>query len=321
MKRIIVVVVLLCGISGCTGGRNPWASRPGPKVLAYFPPLYSLAASVAGDDAQVISLITHVGPHDYEPTSRDARLLQGADLFLTLGLGLDDAVSHKLAASSSNKALKLVAVGERLSKDKLVEGTCSCGHKHAPNEKPEGDGHHVEYDPHVWLSVPEAATMASVIANELAALDPAHAAGYQSRANALVERLTKLQSDGQALLAKKTEKAKLISYHGSLNYFARCFDVVVVDSLEAPGQEPSQKKIAKLVEACQKHGARLIAVEPQYSTGGGGKVLLEELKRKGIDAAFVEIDPLETAAPSDLTPDFYERKVRQNIERLASVLK
>lgn len=321
MKRIITTLLLICGVAGCTGGKDPWAQRAGPRVLAYFPPLYSLAATVAGDDAQVLSLITNVGPHDFEPSSRDVRMLQRADLFLTIGLGLDNAVSKKLAGSSSNKSLKVVALGERLPKDTLVEGTCSCGHKHAPSEKHDDHDHHIEYDPHVWLSLPEAATMAKAIAEELAGLDAAHATGYRSRAAALSERLTQLQTDGRAMLARKTEKAKLISFHGSLSYFSRCFDVTVVDSLEAPGQEPSAKKIAQLVESCQTHGARLIATEPQYSVKGGGKVLLEQLKRKGIEAEFVEIDPLETADAEDLTPDYYERKVRKNVEQLANLLK
>src|SRR3712207_949745 len=82
---------------GCNGGRDPWADKPGPKVLAYFPPIYSFAASVAGDDAQVRSLITSVGPHHFDPSARDAVALHRADLFLTNGLGLDDAVCAKLA--------------------------------------------------------------------------------------------------------------------------------------------------------------------------------------------------------------------------------
>jgi ABC-type Zn uptake system ZnuABC Zn-binding protein ZnuA len=325
MRRFLPLFVVSCGALGflsCNGATNPWAARPGPKVLAYFPPLYSLAATVGGDDAQVLSLITHAGPHDYEPKPRDARLLQNADLFLTVGLGLDDSVSRKLAASSSNKSLKRVALGELLPKDVLVEGTCSCGHKHQHDEKHEdGEHHHVEYDPHVWLGPAEAATMAQAIAQELAAIDSQHAAGYQARAAALAARLAKLQTDGRDLLAAKTEKPKVISYHGSLNYFARSFGIDVVDSLEAPGQEPSSSKITKLIETCQKYGARLIAVEPQYPSNTGAKVLLQELKRKGIDAAFVEIDPLETADPTQLTPDYYERKMWENIKRLADVLK
>lgn len=321
MKPVLAAIVLVSFLGGCSNGKDPWQQRPGPKVVAFFPPLYSLAATVAGDDAQVASLITYQGPHDYEPSPQDARMLHGADLFLTIGLGLDDVVSRKLAKSSSNKKLKRVALGERLPKQWLHEGGCSCGHKHGPGENHDRHNHQVQYDPHVWLSPTIASAIAVGIAEELSALDPAHKAGYQSRAAALSDRLAALQKDGNQWLAEKKEKPKVISFHGSLHYFAPCFGVEVVDSIEAPGQEPSPKKISQLVEACQKHGARLIAVEPQYPSHTGAKVLFNELKRKGIDAEFVEIDPLETAMPADLSSDFYERKLRDNLRRLAAVLK
>ena len=38
-------------------------------------------------------------------------------------------------------------------------------------------------------------------------------------------------------------------------------------------------------------------------------------------AAFVEIDPMETADLADLTPDYYERRTRANVETLAKALK
>lgn len=313
LKTAVLALAVLLPMTGCTGGRDPWPERPGPKVLAYFPPLYSLAATVAGDDAQVMSLITHVGPHHFEPTMRDARCLTRADLFLTVGLGLDDAVSRKLRDTVGNSKLKLVALGETLPRDSLREGGCNCEHGH-------DHGDHGHYDPHVWLGIPEAKRMTLAIANELAAIDPAHAAGYRSRAEALAGRLDRLQAEGKALLAAKKEKPKLLSFHDSLFYFARSFDVEVVDSIEAPGQEPSQRKVAQLVETCKKNGVRLIAVEPQYPTHTSARVILDALKAAGVDAAFVVIDPLETADAADLTPDFYERTMRGNVERLAGAL-
>ena len=46
--------------------------------------------------------------------------------------------------------------------------------------------------------------------------------------------------------------------------------------------------------------------------------ILKGLRRKGVaDAAMVEIDPLETCRADDLTPDWYERKMRQNLDALA----
>src|SRR5437868_870269 len=96
----------LLAAAGCSAGADPWPQKPGPKVLAFFPPLYSLAAQVAGDDATVMSLLTTKGPHEYEPTHNDARKLHRADLFLTIGLGLDDAIATKLKDSSGNAKLK-----------------------------------------------------------------------------------------------------------------------------------------------------------------------------------------------------------------------
>src|SRR5262245_6742924 len=95
-------------LTSCSATPDPWANRPGPKVLAYFPPLYSLAATIAGDDAQVQSLITHVGPHHFEPKARDVRALHRADLFFTIGLGLDDTVASKLSKAAGNAELKTI---------------------------------------------------------------------------------------------------------------------------------------------------------------------------------------------------------------------
>ena len=64
---VMAALIGVAAISGCNGGSDGWADKPGPKVLAFFPPIYSLAASVAGDDAQVVSLLSTKGPHDYEP--------------------------------------------------------------------------------------------------------------------------------------------------------------------------------------------------------------------------------------------------------------
>ncbi|MBX7106287.1 MAG: zinc ABC transporter substrate-binding protein [Gemmataceae bacterium] len=320
MRHLLRATLLFVAV-GCAASPDPWGGATNTKVLAYFPPLYSLAATVAGDDAKVMSLIKQVGPHHFDPTAHDARALARADMFLTVGLGLDDIVAKKLTSAVGNSKLKTVALGERLPKESLREGACEHCKRAGKDHAHEHNHGEVEYDPHVWLGPGEAAQFATMIGTELAAADPAHAAGYKARAAALVDRLTKLQDDGRKQLAAKSEKAKLISFHDSLHYFARGFGAEVVDSIEAPGQEPSPKKIAALVDACKKSGARLIAVEPQYSTHSGARVLLDELKRAGINAAFVEIDPMETADSTDLTADWYERKMKTNLANLAAALK
>src|SRR3954447_19736624 len=94
---LVALVAAALRLAGCSAGGDPWQDRPGPKVLAFFPPLYSLAATVAGEDAQVQSLLAAKGPHDYDPRPSDATRLRRADLFLINGLGLDDDIGKRLA--------------------------------------------------------------------------------------------------------------------------------------------------------------------------------------------------------------------------------
>lgn len=317
-KRITVALAPLAFVvAGCTAAPDPWPARAGVKVLAFFPPLYSLAASVAGDDAQVLSLLTTKGPHDYEPVRTDARKLTRANLFLINGLGLDEIVAGRLASSGGAKSMKLVELGKAVPQASLLEGGCNCGHEHGHKHD-----HDHGYDPHVWLGIPEAMAMAGAICNELSALDPAHAAGYSARAAELTERLARLQDKGRALIASKAEKPRLLTHHDSMRYFARTFGVEIVDSIEMPGREPSAARLNELVAKCKEKQTRLIAVEPQYSSNTGAQALLKELQRQGMpDAAFVELDPLETVEPSELDAGWYERKLWANVEALAKALK
>ena len=54
------------------------------------------------------------------------------------------------------------------------------------------------------------------------------------------------------------------------------------------------------------------------------RVLQEELQKKNHEVKLVEIDPLETADPKELEKDgagWYEKKMRENLRRLAESLK
>src|SRR4051794_28495032 len=109
------LVALLCAfaaVAGCSG-KTPgngaaasWKGHAGPHVLTSFPPLYCLAASVAGDDAAVQVVMCEQGPHDHEFKASDAEKLQGATIFFINGLGLDDVVATRMLASGGANAPK-----------------------------------------------------------------------------------------------------------------------------------------------------------------------------------------------------------------------
>jgi ABC-type Zn uptake system ZnuABC Zn-binding protein ZnuA len=309
---------LIVGFGGCSKPPDPWPDKPGLRIMTSFPPLYCFASNVAGDDATVLCLMTTTGPHDYPYPVGDAFKLHRADLFLINGLGLDDNLD-KLKNNTGNPKLRFAVVGNCLP-EPPSEASAS-GQRIKTGEVRHGNHTHPGgFDPHAWLGIPEAILMVQCIRDELKKADPQHAASYDQRAEAYIKKLQHLQTEGDEKLAAKTNR-KLLSFHESLQYFARAFNLQVVDSIEAQaGVEPSPAQLQRLTKLARDNDVRVIAVEPQYPENTSAKTLLRELKQHGVDAQFVVVDPIETAQPEDLTPDFYERKMRANIDNLAKAL-
>ncbi|MCS6865404.1 MAG: metal ABC transporter substrate-binding protein [Gemmataceae bacterium] len=214
---------VVCALSGCDRNHaetEHWPNKPGPKVVVSFAPLYCFAVNVAGDDAHVKNVMTTTGPHDFNPTEQDARLLSQADIMFVIGLGLDEHIAQKMKDGSGNTRLRIVELAARIPSHKLCEGVCTHAH-----HKDDPDHKH-DLDPHVWLSPEHAIYLVQAIRDELKSADPDRAANYDRRAAEYIAKLEKLKADGLALLAGKTNN-RLVSFHDSLTYFANCFQLEI----------------------------------------------------------------------------------------------
>ncbi len=314
LALLLGAVMLIVGQPGCSKPADEWGERPGLRVMTMFAPLYCFAANVAGDDATVLCLLDNQNPHKYDATARDGLKLNRADLFFTVGLDFGDNFCDNLKRGCGNNSLTLVKLGEAPQlKDRLRKMTISPAHA--------GHGHG-EMDPHLWLGIPESIDMVEMIRDTLKAKDPAHAAGYEQRATAYMDKLKKLHADGLEQLAKKQDR-NLLSFHESLAYFADSFKLSIVASIEKlPESEPDAKRLRELIHLCKDKNVRLITIEPQLPGRSAATTLLDAIRAQGVpDAAFVEIDTLETVTPGSLTPDYYERKMRQNLDHLAASMK
>ena len=322
---VAVIVALAVGVGlllpGCSGsGDDGWPKdHPGPKVAVSFAPIYCFAANVAGEDAIVRNLLTTTGPHHFNPTDREARLLRRADILFLNGIGLEGDKPESMKRGSGNKNLKLVELGDKIQKDKLCEG--SCCHDHG-----DGDAHDHDHglDPHVWLSPDHAITMVEGIRDELKTADPTHAANYDRRASEYIAKLKTLKEYGIALLKDKKDR-KLVTFHDSMTYFAKTFDLQIVGVVEKnPGSEPNDTQLRKLIALCEDPASpvRVVCTEPQYSNSNAGHELIKILvQHKVPDPVLVELDPLETVPAEQLTPDWYEARMRANLEALARAMK
>lgn len=321
MSRACVVAVFAAGVgvalTGCGGDTDDgWpADKAGPKVVVSFAPLYCFALNVAGDDAVVRNLLAGGGPHHFNPTDRDARLLRRADLFLVNGLGLEGDKPERVKKTSGNSGLKLVELAARVPENCLFEGVCH--HDHGDEDHDHGK------DPHVWLGPDTAVFLVGGIRDELKAADPAHAGDYDRRAAEYVAKLRKLKDEGVEKLKGKTDR-RVVTFHDSMTYFAKAFDLKVEGVVQkTPGTEPNDKHLKRLIALCSGDPpVRVVCAEPQYANSPAGRELVKTLQHRGVkDAELVELDPLETAAADQLNAGWYEARMRANLDALAKAMR
>jgi zinc transport system substrate-binding protein len=332
---VVAAMMLMSCWLGCSRSTPVWSGRGSPRVVVTIPALDNFVRSVGGEHVGVVCLCTAEGPHHYQYNAQDAILLREADLFFAIGLTLDDKFADPIQVESHNPHLHYVKLGDKLRdgdekrKEKLLLRLPE--HEEHGKEEEHEHGHeheHGEFDPHIWLGIPQAIALVEIIRDELKKADPNHAADYDKNAAQYIEKLKDLHTYGKERLKDKKNR-KIIAFHESLGYFAKSFDVEIVDVLElAPGAEPSQAHMVKVAKECKEKDVRVIAVEPQYSTETSAKILRDEMKDKAKEIAFVEIDPLETVEKKDLKDDekelksseWYDKKMRQNLGNLAKGL-
>lgn len=249
------------------------ASAGGPvlRVVTSTTVFADLAANVAGDRAEVVSLIpANSDPHTWEPSTAEIRALAGADVFLYNGLGLEPW-ADRLIANVGRRDLLVVRLSEGLQPREGVSfvvpgrsapGGEQHGHdeaEHAHDDKTEGHEHahdhdhdhdrdhdhdhdrdrdhghthtHEEGDPHFWLDVANAMHYVRRIEQALSQADPARADYYRARAEAYLAELEELDRWIVSEIQRiPPERRVLVTYHDAYGYMADRYGLELVGFL------------------------------------------------------------------------------------------
>lgn len=113
---LIVAALAMALLAGCGGSSSSATSSSGKlSVVAAEDFWGSIAEQLGGEKVEVTNIITNpaADPHDYEPTSEDAKTLAGAQMSIVNGIGYDEWASKLLAASPESSRSELV-VGDVL---------------------------------------------------------------------------------------------------------------------------------------------------------------------------------------------------------------
>jgi len=287
MKKTAAAVIIG---AACLAALFALLPKPAPPpsgtitVVATIFPFADWAREVGGEHVTVLCLLkAGTSPHTYEPLPRHVRTLAGASLILSNGLGLDDWLD-KLVEASGNRAARHITLGEMFEPltYRGIRLTVGSGHGHDDNAA----HHHHEAPCGMWLDPAMAEKMVTRIADELAAIDPAHTAYYHARRDAYIAKLRALDEKLASALTPHHGR-KIVTFHNVYLYLAARYRIDIAAVVEEfPGREPSLKDLRNIITLCRREKIGTVFSEPQLSKRGAG-VLAKE-----IGGAVEELDPI-----------------------------
>ena len=320
MARAVCAVGMaatLFGATACGGDTGAGATRPGTDEVAVIGSLYPMswvAQRVAGSTTAVTTL-TKPGaePHDLELTPRQIVEVARADLIVYIK-GLQPAVDQAIDQHAKDKAIDaaslvrtLPATGDTGHAEETGETSTVAG-----DDSDTGSDAGGERDPHVWLDPKRLATVATTVADRLAANDAGRAATYQANARVLGADLHALDRAFAAGL-RACERQVMVTGHAAFAYLADRYGLTQVSVAGIdPQSEPSPARLAALTREIHRTGATTVFSETLVSP----KVAQTLAREAGVRTA--TLDPVE-GLPAGSKGD-YLSIMRQNLRTLRTAL-
>lgn len=290
MKKLLTVLLCLLIVTGGASAET---------VVTSFYPIYLIALNLC-DGLDGVQVHNMAAPdfgclHDYQLTVSDMKALSAADVFIINGLDMEEFIEPAL---------------ESLPKleDRIIDA--STGTAGAPNVSliEEEDGE-TEFNPHIWMSVPNMCVMVSNVADGLVERLPAHADRIQENRDRLLARLQVLHDELTEGMAPLRGRA-IVTFHEAFPYFAEAYGIEIAAVMaHEPGDSLSARELMELADLERELGNPPLFTEPQYSDTTARTVSMET------GAPIFRLDPCVTG-PKSPPMDYYETVMRQNMREL-----
>ncbi len=249
------------------------------RVIVTIPPLGEFTKRVGGNKVDVTALIPQgANPHTYEPKPSLLKALSSAQLMVKVGTNIEFERTLTAKLAQLNKEMRVVNSSEGVPLLYSSGATVSEGDSSRTEHARHG------YDPHIWLSPPNAMLMVENICRVLISVDNMNKGYYERNRDRYLRELEKLNMHIQKTV-KSRNITKFMVYHPSWGYFANEYGMEQI-SIEKHGKGLSVRTIAKAIEKARKYNITLIIASPEFSTTG------PELIAKEINGSVALISPL-----------------------------
>lgn len=290
-KPLCLILSLTLLLSACAPAQTS-REDGNYRIVASFAPIYAITLSIT-QGAENISLDCMASSstgclHDYQLTAADMQRLEGADLFIIGGAGMEESFFDKLTLQypdmpvlTSSDGINTISHGE-------------------------------EENSHLWLSTQNAVKIAESIANSLCERNAANADIYEANLDKFRREINALYEEYSPLFAEANNK-KIITFHESFEYLAKEFGVEVAAVIETePGTAPDPKTLSELIELAKEGGVAAIFTEPQYPDDTA-RVISDET---GVPV--LNLDPIVTG---DMDADTFVNTLKKDLKILSDAVK
>ncbi|WP_095055413.1 zinc ABC transporter substrate-binding protein ZnuA [Pseudomonas sp. Irchel s3b2] len=278
------------------------------KVLTSIKPLQLIAAAVQdGIAVPEVLLPPGASPHNYALRPSDVRKVQSVELVYWIGPDMEGFLPRVLKgrtlpsiAVQDLPGLKLRHFAENNHSD--AEEADEHDHDHRPGN----------LDAHLWLSPINARVIATKMATDLSAVDPANAARYQSNLKAFDERLDALDLRLKARLAGIAGKPYFV-FHEAFDYFEDAYGLKHTGVFSVAAEvQPGAQHVAAMRTRLQEVGKTCVFSEPPL------RPRLAETLVAGLPVKLAELDALGGYTPA--TAQGYEQLLEKLGNDLAGCL-
>lgn len=284
----LVLSLILLGTGSCADTEEDGKL----KIATTFAPVYDFAKRIAGDKADIITIVGDNEPHDFSPNSaRTVAFCEKADLLLAYGHGMD------LYAKSLN--------GEKYRE--ITEGVSFM----------ETGG---EEDPHAYLGIKQAETMLKDTYGFVSEADPGNGAYYKANYERAVSEFEEALAEGKELL-KDDEGKSVVTSHEAFAYFVKDYGLTQFGVSDIADHEVSAPRLNEVITYIKTNSIRTVFVEELDSPGYVEQVQ-NELLKENYEIELKELSAYESVSEEEY-PDGrdYLSVYRENLKELAECLK
>lgn len=283
MILLFFIILFVTLTSGCTEKTVEIAGNKDDVIVVActIPPQEEFIKAIGREKVRVLVMVPPgASPHTFEPSPSQISGLENAEVYFTLGSGLEFENRWLSRVREMYPSLKLVNSSQGITfltgEEDTQEDSKAPGQRH--DESLEGK------DPHVWLSIRNAEKIVNTTCDTLSGLRPANRDIFEKNRDDYLAKLSQLDSRIINVLTPLPSRNVLV-YHPAFGYFCRDYNLTQI-SVEEGGHEPSAKSLAALIDRARSEKIKMVFSEPEFSTRGAEKLAQE------INGTLVLISPL-----------------------------